>query len=792
MATAEKSNCGVGHREGKMEKRKKQLKRSRTVLLMYSLVFLCTVLTVSSIAYVYKTAANMVAVHAPLVDAAVEIKLEISQAHLWFEELVTGDKTVTIDEVYKLQDGAFWYANAMLVGGTNSKGTFIPLEDEQLRQKIEIVIAKLKEFRARTEDRYAKSSESSIGSQIDQEYDRVFKEVIADADEVEARLQQTIKLQWRSFHAVQISLAILCVGFAVITAGFFHFFIRRSRRRQFRLATGNQQLKASEQQLAQQEKYYRTLLYSLHEDILVIGPDYRITDINNTALKTLGIKREDAIGRHCYEVSHGLDTPCHEHGEKCGLRTVFDTGKHCNLCHEHTRKNGEKVYVDLMMSPLKDEDGKVTHVVEAARDVSDLFYAQAELKAANQQLMASEEKYKGLFEFMSSGVAVYEAVDDGKDFIFMDFNQAGEKIEKLKRDKLIGKSLLEVFPGVKEFGLFEVIQRVWKTGKSEYHPITIYQDERISGWRENYVYKLPSGEVVAVYDDVTRRKKAEEELRATNQQLTASDQQLRASNQQLRASDKEREKFLKVLTTKNQELQSIVFIASHDLRSPLVNVKGFAGELEKSCDKLAKVLDHKAITKPLRGEIEPLLREDIPESLHFIKAGADKMDSLISGLLRLSRIGTAELDIDRLDMSEMVKSILKTVRFNIQQRDAKIDIGDMPSCLGDSSLVNQVFSNLIDNALKYVDPKRGAQIQISGKSEDGNVIYCVQDNGIGISDEHREKIFEIFHRLHPKETDGEGLGLTIIRRILDRQDGRIWVESEHGKGSKFYVSLPTD
>ncbi len=127
----------------------------------------------------------------------------------------------------------------------------------------------------------------------------------------------------------------------------------------------------------------------------------------------------------------------------------------------------------------------------------------------NDETQDAEAKFAVLFNNVSSGVAIYEARNDGEDFVFVDFNRAAEEIEQISKNDLIGKSVLGVFPGVKDFGLFDVFQRVWRTGTPEHHPVSTYRDNRIAGWRENYVYKLPSGRIVAVYDDVTKNKRSE-------------------------------------------------------------------------------------------------------------------------------------------------------------------------------------------------------------------------------------------------------------------------------------------
>jgi PAS domain S-box-containing protein/putative nucleotidyltransferase with HDIG domain len=136
-----------------------------------------------------------------------------------------------------------------------------------------------------------------------------------------------------------------------------------------------------------------------------------------------------------------------------------------------------------------------------------------------QAMLENEKRYRELFNNMSSGVVIYEAKGNGKDFIIKDFNPAAEKIDKIKKEDILGKSVLKVFPGIKDFSLFKVFQEVWKTGKPQHYPLSLYQDQRITGWRENYIYKMPSGEIVAVYDDITERKQVEKELKDSEERL---------------------------------------------------------------------------------------------------------------------------------------------------------------------------------------------------------------------------------------------------------------------------------
>jgi PAS domain S-box-containing protein len=255
-------------------------------------------------------------------------------------------------------------------------------------------------------------------------------------------------------------------------------------------------------------------------------------------------------------------------------------------------------------------------------------------------------------------------------------------------------------------------------------------------------------------------------------------------------AEKERECLNAELEKKNKELEQIVHITSHDLRSPLVNVCGFTKELDSSLKELFSVIQSESVPVDVREKVAFLIDEDIPESIQYILNSASQMDSLLSGLLRLSYSGRAVIKIEELDMNKLISHVAKTFEFRIKETGVELKISELPPCKGDMMHINQVFSNLLDNALKYFHPDCPGIIGISGYKEKDQSVYCVEDNGIGIAPEHQKKIFEIFHQLNPAMGAGAGLGLTIVSRILDRHSGKVWVESEPGKGSKFFISLP--
>ncbi len=262
-----------------------------------------------------------------------------------------------------------------------------------------------------------------------------------------------------------------------------------------------------ESALQKNEERFRSFFEHAALGIAHIETDGRYIIANESYCKTVGYTPEEITGLRFQDITHPDDIEA----DKVRMQEVLEgkTDK-TRRVKRYIRKDGSVMWGNVGTSLVRKNSGEPDYFISVIEDVS-------HRKQMEDSLRISEARYRELFNNMSSGVAVYEAAEGGKDFIFKDFNSTGERIENLKKEDIIGRKVTEIFPAIKDFGLLDVLQRVWRSGKPESHPVSVYQDGRISGWRENYVYKLPTGEIVAMYDDVTDRKQAEESLRQSEE-----------------------------------------------------------------------------------------------------------------------------------------------------------------------------------------------------------------------------------------------------------------------------------
>lgn len=274
-----------------------------------------------------------------------------------------------------------------------------------------------------------------------------------------------------------------------------------------------------------------------------------------------------------------------------------------------------------------------------------------------------------------------------------------------------------------------------------------------------------------------------------NRDLTRAQVGLRTANEGLEDSVAKR---TAELSRANQEIQRFAYIVSHDLRSPLVNVLGFTAELDEARKIIHSHLDAIYENHPdLRDEEAWLAVDaDVPEALGFIRTSTEKMDRLINSILELSRQGRRTLAPEPLDMDQLTQGIVDSLYQRAEDSGAEVTVQPLPDIESDRITVEQILQNLIENALKYLSPKRPGKVTIEGSSERGIVHIDVIDNGRGIAPEDHDRIFDLFRRAGTQDQQGEGIGLATVRALAYRLGGTIDVESELDGGSRFRLSLP--
>jgi PAS domain S-box-containing protein len=494
-------------------------------------------------------------------------------------------------------------------------------------------------------------------------------------------------------------------------------------------------------ELSASEQRFRHLVNDLPK-IAVQGYDSerKVIYWNNTSEKLYGYSKEEALGRKIEEL------------------IIPDKMKE-DIVHAVQKWQNQDIAIEASELILRNKDGGdvpvySSHVMLTSFEGEKTMYCididLAELKLAQAEGWKSEFSYRQLFAHSTSGIAVYEAVDDGRDFIFKDVNKAAEMIDRINREDVIGHSVTRLFPGIKKFGLLNTFRKVLQNGIPEYHPVAFYKDDRLEGWRENRIFKLPSGEIVSVFDDITAQKKAESEKQTMEYRLQRA-----------------------------QKMEAIGLLAggvAHDLNNILSAVVGYPELL---------LLD-----LPKDSELQQPLRA--------IKEAGERATAVVADLLTVAR-GVASVKEVR-DLNALVLDYLQSPEFlKLQSRHPHVLFeqqlaATLPAILCSPVHVKKSIMNLVTNAAEAIDNRGLVTLSTKTYSPDPKwakehglepreyVVLSVSDTGSGIEEKDIDHIFEPFYTKKVMgNLSGTGLGLSVVWNTMLDHQGSVMVSRKEGK-----------
>lgn len=408
------------------------------------------------------------------------------------------------------------------------------------------------------------------------------------------------------------------------------------------------------------------------------------------------------------------------------------------------RHDGGRVNIRAIGRPLLGGDGEIVYVAVVFTDITaEMDVRQRAAALAHEQRLALD----GMGDF------VYRHGVDGDFFYISPTVEAltGYTVEQWKQHYT---TYLTDSPANQ--GAVELTERALATGERQApyqveirhrdgHPLTLEVNEEPT---------FEAGEVtgiVGVARDVTARVKREREIDRLNRSLKQ----------------------------KTDDLERVIYVASHDLRTPLVGIGGFAAEVADLVEELQTASEER------RAE----LTSELPQFARRIEAAVDRMDHLLRGLLRISQLGEDDVEHHHVDMNALLRRVAEGFDFQLSTGGAELKLETLHDCEGDALQLDQVFSNLVGNALKFFEPEHAGVVTVSSSRVGDRVAYRVSDNGVGIDPVHAPRIFDVFNRLDPQATPGLGLGLAIVRRIVLHHGGSVRVEPTPGGGATFVVEL---
>ena len=490
------------------------------------------------------------------------------------------------------------------------------------------------------------------------------------------------------------------------------------------------------EKLVEDLKLKEYLLDSANDSIFLHDLEGNIIYVNDAAYKSRGYTKDELLGMNIGDLSPP------EFNEQIDQQ-IAEIKMHGEFIFEAAdlHKDGFIILVEIHSRAIKLDDKYF--ILSVVRDITEKKKAEAELKEAYATLKKSEMQYKTLTENSIDFITRYDT-----DFKIIYSNKAIKSIGLLRED-LIGKTIDELWVEKDTVNLWrQSLQKALITAEIQFLEFNLQGFEELRIFSSYIIPEINDRKIkslLVVTRDITKRKQTEETLKETILELKRS----------------------------NEELERFAYVSSHDLQEPLRTIASFTQLLERR----------------YKGKFD----SDADEFMDYIVEAAIRMKEQIEGLLEYSRVSTKGKEFKLVDTNVILNQTIGTLNTSIKGSNTEITVEDLPTVMGDSDQLYRVFQNLISNSIKFRKCEEPAKIHIEAFKDDENneYVFSVQDNGIGIEPQYAERIFVIFQRLHTRNVyKGTGIGLSIVKKIIEHHGGHIWVESEFGKGSTFYFTLP--
>ncbi|MCG8615813.1 MAG: PAS domain S-box protein [Desulfobacterales bacterium] len=795
-------------------------------------------------AYSTATGQRIAEQYAPLIQAASEIKLEGTTAHLWFEEIITGDRYIEIEKIWHHLDQSRWYAIAMLEGGSGRKGEIHPLEEPRLREAIRTTLAKISEFRTIAERRWHQRAASGVGSGIDQEFDRTFGEFIKSADMVETELQRHMSRHLKRFRWIQLAL----MGTIVVLAFGAGRIIRRYRK----------QLVLEHRKTKKEEEKLRITLSSIGDAVIATDTDGCISMMNPVAEHLTGWSLAEAKGRPSLKILNIFNARTGEPADDPVTRVLSD-GKKVELANHTTltSRSGQVYHIADSAAPIVGRDNETAGVVIVFRDITDAYRMR-------ETIHKSEARLRAIMDYAEAVISVKDLSGS-----YLDANRQFEKLTGLSRREVIGLKDHDIFfPDVAD-SLKRNDRHVIDRGR----PIQV--EETIPGLTDNRYYvsvKFPlknaesqTYAVCSISTDITVRKSVEKALKENEKQYRTlfekSNDALFIVNPETGAFLEANQSALRLTGRSRDELRSLTFSdittgqpGRHD---PGYTASGMA-ELsetvfilpngdqriavmssvpiddEKAIDIARDVTKERIMERQMRqtqkmeaiGRLAGGIAHDFNNILSGISGyaqlaktsvetprkvsrhidevlkGAKRASELIQHILTFSR--QTEYERQSIPVDAEINSALKLLRATIPANiDIVTRIESGANINADPVRIHQLIMNLSTNAYHAMEDTGGilevslTHTQVSQPTRFGHKLQSpgaylqltVSDTGCGMDKETVEKIFEPYFTTKQMGR-GTGLGLSLVQAIVEEHEGFMKVTSTPGEGTCFSIYFP--